>query len=197
MNEIWTLVADQRNPQHYISAAEIWVEFAAKFFTVKEVNRVLGDIINHLLPDRAYESCSAVLLSILERLIRHLRSFSLLLSMDKFMPFIDMLQKEEARLEAAKLLLDAYTKYHHDSTLDPVVINGVLFASKIVHDSISSLSSEDEKRSASGKADTPLGECLRKFYVPKKSFCFNWSLKRVVEWFLCNIILKKCYLLCF
>ncbi|OWA52067.1 UPF0505 protein C16orf62-like protein [Hypsibius exemplaris] len=149
MNEIWSLVADQGNPQSYISAAEIWVEFAAKFFTVKEVNRVLGDIISHLLPDRAYESCSAVLLQILERLIKHLRSFSLLLSMDKFMPFIDMLQKEEQRLEAAKLLLDAYTKYHQDSAIDPVIINGVLFASKIVHDSISSLSSEDEKRSAS------------------------------------------------
>lgn len=151
MNEIWTLVAHQNSAHNYISAAEVWVEFAAKFFTVKEVNRVLGDIINHLLPDRAYETCSAALLQILERLIKHLRSFSLLLSMDKFMPFIDMLQKEESRLEAAKLLLDAYTKYHQDSTIDPVIINGVLFASKIVHDSISSLSSDDEKRSASGK----------------------------------------------
>lgn len=35
--------------------------------------------------------------------------------------------------------------------MDVVVVDGVLFASKILHDSITSLSSQDEKRNAAGK----------------------------------------------
>ncbi|XP_055343694.1 LOW QUALITY PROTEIN: VPS35 endosomal protein-sorting factor-like [Paramacrobiotus metropolitanus] len=148
MNEIWSMIVEQKDSQSYISAAEIWVEFAAKFFTVKEVNRILSDIISRLLPDRAYESCANTLLQITEKIVRHTRSFTLLLSMDKFMPFLDLLQKEDIRMSAAKLLLDSYLKFERDSTSDPVVLNGAMFACKVIHDGISSLSSDDEKRAA-------------------------------------------------
>ncbi|GAU95177.1 hypothetical protein RvY_06843-2 [Ramazzottius varieornatus] len=148
LNEIFPLIIAQKNSTRYISAVEVWTEYAAKFFTAKEVNRILADIIDHLTPDRAYHNCPSALLRILERIVRHLRSFVVLLSMDKFMPFMDMLQQDEVRLKAAKVLLEAFGKYERDDNMDVVVVDGVLFASKILHDSITSLSSQDEKRNA-------------------------------------------------
>lgn len=168
MNEIWPIIVDLKEPQHYVSAAEVWVEFTAKFFTVKEVNRILGDIISHLLPDRAYESCPNVLVQILEKLIRHLRSFSLMLSMDKFMPYLDMLQKEDVKLEAAKMLLEAHAKYdREETTSDAVLLNGIMFASKAIHDAITSLSSDDERRVAASMS-SPVFPIFRNFTITKK-----------------------------
>lgn len=42
-------------PAEYISCAEVWVEYSLRHFGQREVNTILGDIIKHMTPDRAYE----------------------------------------------------------------------------------------------------------------------------------------------
>ena len=36
--------------------AEVWIEYPLKYFSVTEVNVLLGNIVKNLLPDRAYEA---------------------------------------------------------------------------------------------------------------------------------------------
>ena len=50
-------------------------------FQKREVNTFLGDIIRHMLPDRAYEDHYVQLQAIVAKILEHLHDFALLFSM--------------------------------------------------------------------------------------------------------------------
>ena len=102
MNEIRPVIVSQKDPSHYISAAQVWTEYTAKFFSAKEVNRLLADIIEHMTPDRAYDKCPPTLVHTFERIVQNLRSFVLLFSMDKLIPLMDMLQQGDQKMKGCK-----------------------------------------------------------------------------------------------
>jgi hypothetical protein len=69
--------------KHYISCAEIWIEFTLKNFTKKEINTLLGDIIKHIQPDRLFENFYPQLQSIVSKILVYITDFSLLFSLVK------------------------------------------------------------------------------------------------------------------
>ncbi|XP_038396141.1 VPS35 endosomal protein-sorting factor-like isoform X2 [Canis lupus familiaris] len=146
LNEAWKVITKLKNPQDYINCAEVWVEYTCKHFTKREVNTVLADVIKHMTPDRAFEDSYPQLQSIIKKVIAHFHDFSVLFSVEKFLPFLDMFQKESVRVEVCKCIMEVFIKHQQEPTKDPVILNALLHVCKTMHDSVNALTLEDEKR---------------------------------------------------
>uniref|UniRef100_A0A8C2K4K5 VPS35 endosomal protein-sorting factor-like n=1 Tax=Cyprinus carpio TaxID=7962 RepID=A0A8C2K4K5_CYPCA len=108
LNEAWKVITKVRSPRDYINCAEIWVEFTCRHFTKREVNTVLADIIKHMTPDRAFEDAYPQLQSVIKKILPHFHDFSVLFSMEKFLPFLDMFQKDSVRVEVCKSIMEVF-----------------------------------------------------------------------------------------
>ncbi|KAI4892357.1 hypothetical protein NFI96_017422, partial [Prochilodus magdalenae] len=138
LNEAWKVITKVRSPQDYINCAEIWVEFTCRHFTKREVNTVLADIIKHMTPDRAFEDAYPQLQSVMKKILTYFHNFSVLFSMEKFLPFLDMFQKDSVRVEVCKSIMDVFIKHQQEPTRDPVILNALLHVCKTMHDSVKS-----------------------------------------------------------
>ncbi|KAM3916661.1 VPS35 endosomal protein-sorting factor-like [Leptodactylus fuscus] len=146
LNEAWKVITKLKVPQDYINCAEVWVEYTCRHFTKREVNTILADVIKHMTPDRAFEDAYPQLQSIITKVIAHFHDFSVLFSVEKFLPFMDMFQKESVRVEVCKCIMEAFIKHQQEVTKDPVILNALLHVCKTMHDSVNALTLEDEKR---------------------------------------------------
>ncbi|XP_054624384.1 VPS35 endosomal protein-sorting factor-like isoform X2 [Dunckerocampus dactyliophorus] len=149
LNEAWKVVTKVRSPRDYISCAEIWMEFTCKHFTKREVNTVLADVIKHMTPDRAFEDAYPQLQSVIRKILAHFHDFSVLFSMERFLPFLDMFQKDSVRVDVCRSIMDVFIKHQLEPTRDPVILNAMMHICKTMHDSVNALTLEDEKRSLS------------------------------------------------
>uniref|UniRef100_A0A096MDQ5 VPS35 endosomal protein-sorting factor-like n=1 Tax=Poecilia formosa TaxID=48698 RepID=A0A096MDQ5_POEFO len=147
LNEAWKVITKVRNPQDYMNCAEIWVEFTCRHFAKREVNTVLADIIKHMTPDRAFEEAYPQLQSVITKILMYFHDFSVLFSMERFLPFLDMFQKDSVRVEVCKSIMEVFIKHQLELTRDPVILNAMLHICKTMHDSVNALTLEDEKRS--------------------------------------------------
>ncbi|KAK7873878.1 hypothetical protein R5R35_005739 [Gryllus longicercus] len=146
LNDVWRIVTKLEDPGHYISCAEVWIQFAVKHFSSREVNTFLGDIIRHMTPDRAFEQYYTQLQAVISKILMHTSDFESLFTMDKFLPLLDMFQKESIKVSVCKSVMDSFTANYQESTNDPVIINALMFICRILHDSVNALTVEDEKR---------------------------------------------------
>uniref|UniRef100_A0A669R2G9 VPS35 endosomal protein-sorting factor-like n=1 Tax=Phasianus colchicus TaxID=9054 RepID=A0A669R2G9_PHACC len=135
LNEAWKVITKLKNPQDYINCAEVWVEYTCRHFTKREVNTVLADVIKHMTPDR----------NLILRICK-ICLFVYLYFQEKFLPFLDMFQKESVRVEVCKCIMESFIKHQQESTKDPVILNALLHICKTMHDSVNALTLEDEKR---------------------------------------------------
>ncbi|KAF4106796.1 VPS35 endosomal protein-sorting factor-like [Onychostoma macrolepis] len=149
LNEAWKVITKVRSPRDYINCAEIWVEFTCRHFTKREVNTVLADIIKHMTPDRAFEDAYPQLQSVIKKVLTYFHDFSVLFSMEKFLPFLDMFQKDSVRVEVCKSIMEVFIKHQQEPTRDPVILNALLHICKTMHDSVNALTLDDEKRALS------------------------------------------------
>uniref|UniRef100_A0A8C5FR57 VPS35 endosomal protein-sorting factor-like n=1 Tax=Gadus morhua TaxID=8049 RepID=A0A8C5FR57_GADMO len=108
LNEAWKVITKIRGPQDYIHCAEIWVEFTCRHFTKREVNTVLADIIKHLTPDRAFEDAYPLLQSVIQKILTYFHDFSVLFSMERFLPFLDMFQKDGVRVAVCRTIMEVF-----------------------------------------------------------------------------------------
>ncbi|KAL6094475.1 vps35l [Pungitius sinensis] len=147
LNEAWKVVTKVRSPQDYVNCAEIWVEFTCRHFSKREINTVLADIIKHMTPDRAFEDAYPQLQSVIGKVLAYCHDFSVLFSMERFLPFLDMFQKDSVRVEVCRSIMDIFIRHQKEPTRDPVILNAMLHICKTMHDSVNALTLEDEKRS--------------------------------------------------
>lgn len=63
-------------------------------------------------------------------------SSHVIIQQDKFLTFIDMFHKETVKIEVCKSIMEAYCRQKQESIRDPVVINGVMFLCRVLHDSV-------------------------------------------------------------
>uniref|UniRef100_A0A3B4TWB0 VPS35 endosomal protein-sorting factor-like n=1 Tax=Seriola dumerili TaxID=41447 RepID=A0A3B4TWB0_SERDU len=136
LNEAWKVITKVRSPQDYINCAEIWVEFTCRHFTKREVNTILADIIKHMTPDRAFEDAYPQLQSVIRKILTYFHDFSVLFSMERFLPFLDMFQKDSVRVEVCRSIMEVFIKHQVELTRDPVILNAMLHICKTMHDSV-------------------------------------------------------------
>lgn len=149
LNTVWKEVMKLTSSSEYISCAQIWIEFVAMHFSKKEVNTLLDDIIKHMTMDRAFESHYSDLVSIINKILPHFKNFSTLFSMNKFLPYVDLFQKEEVKVEVCTNIVRSFVYQQQEDTNDPLIINAMMYLCRTIHDSINALSLEDDRRQSS------------------------------------------------
>ncbi|XP_065826063.1 VPS35 endosomal protein-sorting factor-like [Oscarella lobularis] len=149
LNEVWKTVKNLKEPNEYVGCAEVWAEFPVKHFGKREINTILGDVVKHMTPDRAYEKFYPQLQSVMTKILTHVHDFSMLFSLDKFLAFLDLFQRESVKVEVCRSVMEAFSKHVFEPTNDPVVISTLLYVGKVLHDSVNALSNVDELRSTS------------------------------------------------
>ncbi|XP_076656449.1 VPS35 endosomal protein-sorting factor-like [Halictus rubicundus] len=145
LNIIWKYITDLTNPNKFMQCVEIWIQFTAIHFSVNELNLFFGKIIDRLNPNKNFEHYYSQLQNIIEKIVAHTQDFESLLAMDNFLPFIDLFHKETIKVEVCKTIIEGISA-QNSSITDPIVINALMFIARIMHDSVSALTVEDEKR---------------------------------------------------
>ncbi|CAF0825690.1 unnamed protein product [Rotaria sp. Silwood1] len=151
LNSVWKVVTKFKEPSAYMACAEVWVELTSKEYTTRELNTMLGDIIKHLTPDRAFEEYYGKLHAIMIKLLSNIPDTASLFAMDKILPFLDLFQREHVRVDLFKSILYAFiNKNPQEKTNDPVLIAAMMHCAKNVHDTLGALTNDDELREVSG-----------------------------------------------
>ncbi|XP_028669604.2 VPS35 endosomal protein-sorting factor-like [Erpetoichthys calabaricus] len=150
LNEAWKVITKLRSQQDYINCAETWVEYTCRHFTKREVNTVLADIIKHMTPDRAFEDAYPQLQSVIRKILMYFHDFSVLFSMERFLPFLDMFQRDSIRVNVCQAIMEVFIRHQQEPTRDPVILNALMHVCKTMHDSVNALTLDDEKRSIAG-----------------------------------------------
>uniref|UniRef100_A0A8C9T0R0 VPS35 endosomal protein-sorting factor-like n=1 Tax=Scleropages formosus TaxID=113540 RepID=A0A8C9T0R0_SCLFO len=100
LNEAWKVITKVRSPQ------VTQIKFVD--FTKREVNTVLADIIKHMTPDRAFEDAYPQLQSVIRKILNYFHDFSVLFSMERFLPFLDMFQKDSVRVDVCRSIMEVF-----------------------------------------------------------------------------------------
>ncbi|RWS09028.1 UPF0505 protein C16orf62-like protein [Dinothrombium tinctorium] len=156
LNEVWKMIA-RLKASEYIVCADIWMDFVVAHFGIKEINTLLRDIVKHMQPDRAFEDHYNNIISIISKVVKFsTNDFYSFFSMESFIPFLDMLQKESVKVDACKIIVEFFVKNFNagneddfKTTSDPVILNSMTYLCKTMHDSVNALTLEDEKRQIS------------------------------------------------
>lgn len=89
-----------------------------------------------MTPDRAYENHYPQLQTIVEKVVHNTTDFETLFSMDKFLPLLDLFQKESVKVAVCKNIMDKFSKNQQETTNDPVITNALMFICRVMHDSV-------------------------------------------------------------
>ncbi|XP_017090466.2 VPS35 endosomal protein sorting factor-like [Drosophila bipectinata] len=139
----------QTDPNEYINSVETWATFVSQYFTIHEVNRLLGQLNSRMFLGNAYEKHYSQLQNILTRIMQNYRSIELLLIQPNFLPYLDLFHKDSVRVEVCKNILSYYKQNSEEYTCDAVVTNALMYIGKILNDSVNALTVEDERRQIS------------------------------------------------
>ena len=69
--------------------------------------------------------------------------------MDKFMPFLDLFSNEKVRVDVFKGVVEAFVRNQRESTSDPVILSGMMYACRQLAESVTALTVSDEIRQIS------------------------------------------------
>ncbi len=147
LNEVWKVVTKLTDTTEYMEITQVFVEYLLQHFATRETNILLADVIKHVKKEQAYRGLQPQLQLVISKILQYRTNFDQLLAMDNFMPVLDLLEKEY-KSTICKAVLESFAK-NQKPTDDPVIIQTVFEVARGLHDSIDSLSFEDERRQVS------------------------------------------------
>ncbi|GAM18399.1 hypothetical protein SAMD00019534_015740 [Acytostelium subglobosum LB1] len=157
LNDVWKVVSVFESLKDYIMVAEVFIEYVLTHCTIKETDTFLKDILRHIIPDKAYENLQSHLQSIVLKILTHVQDFNVLVGITNFLPLLDLFNGESQK-QISRSTLEALSS--SNSTIsDPVLINTFLVYGKALHDSLNSLSFQDEVRQVTNVVNV----CIDKF----------------------------------
>ena len=148
LNDVWKVVTKVQDTTQYLEIAEVFVEFLLQYFSTREVNIFLRDVIKHAKKDDAYKVAQhqVRLEAIATKVMQYAKDIESSLVMDTFLPLVDLLEREH-KVKLGRLVLESWAQ-RSPTTSDPVVIHTVFDIARAVHDNITALSSSDDSREA-------------------------------------------------
>mmetsp|Transcript_6803 Transcript_6803/g.9916 ORF Transcript_6803/g.9916 Transcript_6803/m.9916 type:complete len:950 (+) Transcript_6803:3342-6191(+) len=176
LNTIWQHVTKVEDLKEYLEAAEVFVEYVTRNFSLKEVNILIRDVHAHIENSEVMklsheddendegkdsqevqdylenqkkfrEEIEGILKNILLAILEHAKDFVQVFNMTYFLPIFDVLSTN-IRAEVAKGMLSAFSR-RTTPVSDPVIINSLFDLAKTVHDSVTIFSPSDTRTEVS------------------------------------------------
>jgi len=148
LNDIWKVVTKLTDVREYMEISVVFVEFLLSYFSAREVNIFLKDVIKHVKEDEEnVKTFQKELESISISVMKYSKDIDQTLTMDNFLPLLDLLDKAN-KVIVGTLVLSAWAA-RGASTSDTVIIHTLFDIAKAQHDSITAMSYEHESREVS------------------------------------------------
>ncbi|XP_012161991.1 UPF0505 protein CG8202 isoform X2 [Ceratitis capitata] len=146
LNAAFNTIDTFTDPTEYINCVEAWAHFITENFPITVINDLLGTISLRMSANRVYEKHYSQLQTILDKILQFFKNIELLLVQENFLPFLDLFQKDSIKLIVCKNILTMFQLKCENNISDEIVINALMFIGKILNDSVSALTVEDERR---------------------------------------------------
>ena len=163
INACWGLVTNLQHLDEFLPCAGVWIEFVAIQFSNKEVNKLLGLLIKKVQAstEHSYDTNND-LKDILLRIVRR-RSLQLMrvLSLPNFLSLFSMITKVEVKASLAKEMLEELAKEDIAPTADHIVHDLLTGVCDVLADSVTALTSLDERRQVSSLISNALARCTK------------------------------------
>ncbi|BBN15294.1 VPS35 endosomal protein-sorting factor-like [Marchantia polymorpha subsp. ruderalis] len=144
LNDVWRVVMKYTNLGEYISVADVFVEYILQNCTEAEILIILRDIMRHVKKGEVNDGVLASLESIVFKLVTHYTDLSHVLQLDHFVDILDVFYGD-TRISVYKRILSSISR-SNKQVRDPVTRHAVFEAARVLHDSLDSLSSDDDRR---------------------------------------------------
>ena len=146
LNETWRVVTTLTEAQRYTSVCAVFVDLLARHYSERELLVVLKDLARHISASNASDP---IVMSNLEKVVsvvtqNHSQEFGEVLTSQHFMAVLDLFQGEK-KSKLCKQLLQRFVQLP-GTTDDTVVIQTMFDLTRTLHDSIDSLSFDDERK---------------------------------------------------
>lgn len=133
----------------FVNLCEIWIEFPVKYMGLADVSAMLSTMLDRLrTPEKEYARYMDQLQSVAQKVLSGYADFVVVARVDKFHELCDLFTGEH-QTQVHKAILRSFRACKETSVNDPVLIEHVFTAAKTAHDSINSLSFDDERRQVS------------------------------------------------
>lgn len=147
LNDVWKVVTKIEDPKEYTEIATVFLQYLLINFSVREVDIFLKDVIKHVKKDDAYMALQEPLCDMVKRMVEKAKDIEKMLTMDHFLPIIDLLEKK-VKVEASKVILYEFVR-SNKKTAGPVIIHTLFDVSRSLHDSLDEMTFDDEVRQIS------------------------------------------------
>ncbi|KAG6551128.1 hypothetical protein Mapa_007363 [Marchantia paleacea] len=144
LNDVWRVVMKYTDLGEYISVADVFVEYILQNCTEAELLIILRDIMRHMKKGEVNDGVLASLESIVFKLVTHYTDLSHVLQLAHFVDILDVFYGD-TRISVYKRILSSISR-SNKQVRDPVTRHAVFEAARVLHDSLDSLSSDDDRR---------------------------------------------------
>uniref|UniRef100_A0A0R3S1X5 Uncharacterized protein n=1 Tax=Elaeophora elaphi TaxID=1147741 RepID=A0A0R3S1X5_9BILA len=149
LKNCWQKIVHLVRIRDFIECAVIWIEFAARYFTLNEIDIMLEIIIKRVTPDKKYEAFMDELLYILEKMTHWIDEMKSLVLLHHFQTLVSFFHGAEQRGDCAISVLSAFIRSCELSSVsDFQLASQILDICQMLHDSLSALSTDEEKQRA-------------------------------------------------
>lgn len=144
LEKAWKLISKFSITDQYMTCTRVWAVFIVKNFSHEKINQFLGDIIIRIGADG--KKYSQILQNIITTIIINISDIEKMFMMDKLLPVLDLFETESEKVFVCRKILQVLASKQGFVSTDPVTNDALLYITKILHDSVNSLTVEDEKK---------------------------------------------------
>ena len=150
--DVWQEIVKEQELVTFVNLVEIWIEFPVKYLVTPDstapLTSALRDLLDRVRPEKGHQQVQDQLQSIAQKILSGFPDYTYVAKLDVFHEFVDLFSGEH-QVQVHKAVLRSFKAFQGSSINDPVLIEHVFTAAKTVHDSINTLSFEDERRQVS------------------------------------------------
>ncbi|KAL3681400.1 hypothetical protein R1sor_024356 [Riccia sorocarpa] len=144
LNDVWRVVMKYTNLDGYLAVADVFVDYILQNCSEAELSVFLRDIIKHVVKGEVNDGTLVLLESIVFKILTHYPDLSYVLSLAHFVDILDVFYGD-TRISVYKRILTSVSR-SNSQLRDPVTRHFVFEAARVLHDSLDSLSSDDDRR---------------------------------------------------
>ena len=149
LNDVWNHVRHIHDLTQYTKCAVIYIELLLKHYSEKEVLILLKDVVKHVknASSQSRQDVMSYLELIIGAIVKSTSDFGLIVTSDHFLYIMDLF-RETKQVEVCKYMLKSFSE-KENTTSDPILIHALFDFARSLHDSIDSLSFDDERKQIS------------------------------------------------
>ncbi|KAI6242869.1 hypothetical protein M3Y99_00195700 [Aphelenchoides fujianensis] len=146
LRSMWKCTMSVQQAGSFAAAAAVWSEFAARYFTMNEVDVIFESIIKRMSKDRVRCQCTEeVLASIVKKTAKSIRDVADLLNLDVFPQFLQLIADRKQTKEVARVILELLIVSRPVGSVKEAKLGyQILEMCKVLHDFVTIYTDEKE-----------------------------------------------------